>query len=363
MQIFPLKKLKLVVSDFHLGKGKFLPDGSQNLLEDFTADRQFIDFLHYYMTGNYKRCEVELIVNGDFFNLLQVDYRDKFTDFISESDALHKTMRILHGHEAVFNKMAEFSQEAHHSITFVLGNHDPGLLWEGVQEALKLKLGGQVRFVMESHRFDGVHVEHGNQYLADNRYNRKNYFLTKNLPEPIINLPWGSFFIIHYLNEIKKERPYIDKVYPFQLYQRWALIHDTGFALRSIVKLMVWFFAFLLRPSSARQISFRQVLRILKETTVHPKLHKEAKRILFTHHDCHMVIFGHTHQAVYMCFAPGKEYFNTGTWNEKISLDIGSLGRTLRLTYVLIDYDKKNIPHGSLKEWKGRSNVVEDVVF
>jgi len=363
MPIFPSKKIKIVVSDFHLGKGKFLKDGSPNLLEDFTADHQFCEFLKYYRSGEFKRAEVELIVNGDFFNLLQVDYRDRFTDFVTEADSLHKIVAIVKGHPDLFQEMGLFSQESKHSVTFILGNHDPGLLWEGVQDALAKELGGQVRFVMESYYFDGVHIEHGNQYHADNRYNRKQYFLEKGLPEPIINLPWGSFFIIHYLNEIKKERPYIDKVYPFRLYQRWALIHDTTFAIKSAVKVVIWFFAFLFSKNPARQIRFWQVFKVLMETTVHPKLHKEAKRILLTHKNCRIVIFGHTHQHVYMRFAPGKEYFNTGTWNEKISLDVGTLGRTLRLTYVHLEYDKAHIPHGSLKEWKGRSDVVEDVVF
>jgi UDP-2,3-diacylglucosamine pyrophosphatase LpxH len=272
-------------------------------------------------------------------------------------------MAILRGHPELFQAMAAFARHPHHAITFILGNHDPGLLWEGVQKALREELGGTVRFAMDVYYFDGVHVEHGNQYVADNRYDRRQYFLTDRLPEPIINLPWGSFFAIHYLNEVKKERPYIDKVYPFRLYQRWALIHDTWFAIRSSLKVAWWFFKFLLAPNPARQISFWQVIRILFEATVHPKLHKEAKRILLTHKDCRIVVFGHTHQHLYMKFAPGKEYFNTGTWNEKISLEVGSLGRTLRLTYVSLEYDKEGTPHGSLKEWKGRSDVVEELVF
>ncbi len=363
MSLFPLKKIKLVLSDFHLGKGNTLRDGSQNLLEDFTSDRQFTDFLNYYMDGPYKRADVELVINGDFFNLLQVDYRDRFTDFITEADSLHKLRKIIHGHSAMFDQLAHFSQEPHHSVRFILGNHDPGLLWEGVQEALRERLGGAVNFEMEVYRFDGVHIEHGNQFVADNRYDKNQYFLTKNLPEPIINLPFGSFFIIHYLNEIKKERPYMDKVYPFRLYARWALIHDTLFALRSIFKIVVWFFKFILSPNPARKIGLGQVLSILKETTIHPKLHKEAKRLLFSQKNCRMVIFGHTHQHVYMSFGPGKEYFNCGTWCEKISLEVGSLGRRLRLTFVLVDFDKKGVPHASLKEWKGRTDVVEDVVF
>jgi predicted patatin/cPLA2 family phospholipase len=46
-------KLKIVVSDFHLGKGKILRDGTQNILEDFIYDREFAEFLAYYRTGPY----------------------------------------------------------------------------------------------------------------------------------------------------------------------------------------------------------------------------------------------------------------------------------------------------------------------
>jgi UDP-2,3-diacylglucosamine pyrophosphatase LpxH len=245
----------------------------------------------------------------------------------------------------------------------LLGNHDPGLLWEGVQETLREALGGEVLFLMESYYHDGIYIEHGNQYLADNRYDRSNYFLTKDLPEPIINLPFGSFLVVHYLNEIKKERSYVDKVYPFGLYLKWALIHDTWFAVRGLFKLTVWFFKFILTPNPARKITFPQVINILKETTLHPKLHKEAKRILFSRKDCRIVVFGHTHQYLHRSFAPGKDYFNTGTWNEKISLEVGSLGRLVKLTFVQIDYDKQGIPHGALKEWKGHTDLVEDVIY
>lgn len=363
MQLFPHKKFKIVLSDFHLGKGKHLPDGARNLLEDFTSDHKFIEFLDYHMKGPYKRAEVELIFNGDFLNLLQVDYRDRYTDFITEADSLHKLMKILRGHSELFDKLSEFSRESNHKVIFILGNHDPGLLWEGVQHVLKERLGGEVKFFMEAYDPKGVHIEHGNQYQADNRYDRENYFLKENVPEPIINLPFGSFLVIHYLNEIKKERPYIDKVYPFRYYQRWALIHDTMFALKSLFKLAFWFFGFILRKNPARTISFKQVVNILKETTVHPRLAKEAKRILLNRKECKIVVFGHTHQCQHRNFGLGKDYFNTGTWNEKISLDVGTLGRILRLTYVQIEYDKFDSPFGILKEWKGHTDVAEEVLI
>ena len=55
-------KLKLVISDFHIGKGRYLPDGRKNYLEDFYQDEKFAEFLEscgepslaakqYYLAG------------------------------------------------------------------------------------------------------------------------------------------------------------------------------------------------------------------------------------------------------------------------------------------------------------------------
>ena len=62
------RKLKLVVSDFHLGKGPYRDDGSVNVFEDFRQDGKFAQFLDYHSDGEWKDAEVELVVNGDFFN-------------------------------------------------------------------------------------------------------------------------------------------------------------------------------------------------------------------------------------------------------------------------------------------------------
>ncbi len=42
------ERLRLVVSDFHLGAGAVLPDGSANYLEDFFHDAMFAEFLDYH---------------------------------------------------------------------------------------------------------------------------------------------------------------------------------------------------------------------------------------------------------------------------------------------------------------------------
>lgn len=356
-----MQKLKLVVSDFHLGMGRYLPDGTFNYLEDFYYDDKFVEFLEYYGQGEFSHADIELICNGDFFNHLQTHVHDSSPDVLDERTALRRTDEILRGHPNLFQAMRRFANLPHHSLTFTLGNHDPGLLFKAVQDQLRRALGTSIRVIIGPYRFDGVHVEHGNQYFADNAYNPKLYFLSRGLPAPVINLPWGSFFVIHYLNKVKRERPYFDKIYPFKYYYRWAFIHDTAFAVRSIARIIFYFLWLRFRRDPHRRSSIIRTLKILKEVPLSPKLHQEAKKILLSEKDIHVVVFSHTHHALIRQFAPDKTYVNTGLWNEQISLEISCPGKIVRLTYAELNYDDQGVARPSLKEWKGEHKIIEDV--
>lgn len=357
-----MRKLKLVVSDFHIGKGIFLPNGARNPLEDFFYDGKFIEFLQYYRKGEFENADVELICNGDFFNHLQLDYNERHPDWISEKVALSRMETILKGHAELFNEMRLFAETPQHRIVFMLGNHDPGLLFPSVAERIRKALGPNVTVRLTPYRFDGVHIEHGNQFFADNAYNRERFFLTKGLPEPMVNLPWGSYFVIHYLNEVRKERPYFCKVYPFRYYLRWALIHDTIFALKTIFRILFYFLKLRFTKDPHRRSSFLRTIKIIMEVGLSPRLDLEAKKILFSEKDVHVVIFGHSHHAVMRQYLPGKVYLNTGVWNEQLSLEMSDPGKIVRLTYAQLDYDEQGVPHPSLKEWKGSHRIIEEVI-
>lgn len=355
------KKIKLIVSDFHLGRGRYLPDGGLNYLEDFHYDDKFVEFLNYYSMGDFAKAEIELICNGDFFNHLQVDVLDPAPDIITEQAALQRNGEILQGHPDLFAAMRRFATSSGHSVTFMLGNHDPGLLFPAIHKQLQDALGPTTRVKTGKYLFDGVHVEHGNQYFADNAYNTRLYFLTRGLPAPVVNLPWGSYFVIHLLNRLKKERPYFDKVYPFKYYLRWALIHDTFFAARTIVRIIAYFIWLRFTRSPHRQATLLSTLQIIKEVPITPKLDQEAKKILLSEKDVQIVVFGHTHHAVFRQFAPNKIYINTGLWNEQVSLEISNPGKVVRLTYAMLAYDGQGRIHPSLKEWKGSHKLIEDI--
>lgn len=357
-------KIKLVVSDLHLGLGRTLDGGTINSLEEFYYDEKFVEFLHYYTSGEYKDYEVELILNGDIFNFLQVDYQGHFLTVITESITLDKLKNIVEGHPKFFKALKDFSLKEGNSVTFVVGNHDQGMLWPGVRAYLNELLGSAIRYKNIVYFFDGVHIEHGNMHEAANRIDPRRFFLKKNLAEPILNLPFGSHFFIDFVLKLKEKHPHVDKVRPFSSMIRWGLIHEPMFTLKGMFLLIWYFLKSIFIPDPRRMWPLKRILKVFLESAVFPDLSEAAKKILKDDR-IHTVIFGHTHVYQYRQFKNDKEYFNTGTWTELTSLDVSSFGRITKLTYVLIEYPEQENerPRGRLKEWRGYHRIEENVVL
>ena len=51
--------------------------------------------------------------------------------------------------------------------------------------------------------------------------------------EPILNMPWGSIFVMKVITRLKEERPYVDKIRPFWAYLIRALVFDQDHDQRS----------------------------------------------------------------------------------------------------------------------------------
>lgn len=358
------KRIKLVVSDLHLGVGRTLDGGQLNSLEEFSFDEKFVEFLHYYSHGSYEDFDVELIMNGDIFNYLQVDFNGHFLTVLTESISLDKTKRIVEGHPEFFEAIRKFVKKEGNSLTIIVGNHDQGLMWPGVREYLNNILEFNIRFKNIVYFFDGVHIEHGNMHEAANRFDPRKFFLKKDLPEPILNLPFGSHFFVEYVLKIKERYPHIDKVRPFNRMLRWALFNETVFTIVGFFSLVKYFFKALLGKDPHRSWPFKRIVKVFVESAVFPDLGDAARKILRSD-KVHTVIFGHTHVYQYRQFGLDKEYFNTGTWTDITSLDVASLGRITKLTYVILEYidEANDRPRGRLKEWHGYHRIEENVAL
>jgi UDP-2,3-diacylglucosamine pyrophosphatase LpxH len=345
-----MKIVKLVVSDFHLGNGPRLPDGSVNPLEDFVYDEQFIEFLDYHDEQAEQDTALELILNGDFFNIIQLMPEEQHLGLLTERAAVAKLEAILVGHAELFDALRSFNAPARRRVVFVLGNHDPQLLWREVQERLRARVGGEVVFVEDAYCFDDVHVEHGHQLEPIFQMRKDRYFLTKGWSEPVLNLPWGVLFVTDYLYRIKRKRPYADKVGPYGLYMRWCLWNDFWFFIGEVFR----YLGFILRTRFHRLPLVRGGARKAVEAVFHlarsPTLVDGVKKIM-AREGCRIVILGHTHIPVHLRVGEG-EYLNPGTWNDVTGLDIPNLGHRARLLYVHLEY-REGKAQPRLLEWVG----------
>jgi UDP-2,3-diacylglucosamine pyrophosphatase LpxH len=355
------RKLKLIISDFHLGKGPYREDGSVNVFEDFRVDGKFTEFLDFHRSSDHADDEVELVVNGDFFNLLSVDLDGRLNDAITERVAVEKTEAIIRGHPLAFEALRRFAEAPGHSVVFMMGNHDPGILFAGVREAVSRAVGGKHAYLLDSYDFEGVHVEHGMQHEPMNAFNTQRYFVERG-GELSLNLPLGSRYIIEVLNPEKALRPYIDKVAPFRRYFLWALLNDPAVVFKISYKSVDFAVrAMLKKIPYVDELSPTEIVERLVMYTAFPTLEREAKHLL-GRRGFNTVIMGHTHVPLYREYARDKVYINTGTWNAMTSLDMGNLGRTVQLTYAHVEWvDGK--PRARLREWRGLQRPAEDVFF
>ncbi len=352
------KKIKLVISDFHLGNGQFLQDGAVNLLEDFIHDAKFIEFIEYY--GNFgDDADVELIINGDFFNMIQLMPEEQPNGILTQRAAVGKISSIIKGHQKIFDALRLFNSKPFRRIIFIMGNHDPGLLWPSVQEVLKKNIQGEMVFIDDVYRIDGMHIEHGHQLETIFRFDKTRYFLTVGFDEPVLNLPWGVFFVKDFLYGLKKKRPYIDKVKPYNRYLRWAFFNDFWYGFFGLLRYVGFVIRCRFSKLPLKKSQSLMGLHAGWAATQSPTLVEDARKIT-QKENCRIVVLGHTHIPVHKSFNKDQEYLNPGCWNDVTSLDLSSLGHTLRLIYVLIEY-RQNRPYARLVEWHGQHRIWEEV--
>lgn len=359
MSDLPKQKFKLVVSDFHLGKGRYFRDGTQNILEDFVYDREFSEFLTFYRSGQYAEAEIELILNGDILNLLQIDYMGVHTHLFSERSQMYAVKKIVSGHPEFFTALRRWVNTPKHTVSYVIGNHDAGMLFKGAQKEFSLAIGADVPFYESSYVFDGIHVEHGQQYERFAKIELDRPFVTKGVAEPVLDLPWGSLFVAVLLPKLKQERPHLDKVRPFRDFVVWTLTHDFWWTVKIALQSLVFIFqTLILKTRYQIRKGLKAQLSLMQEITLYPSFDRIAFRILDQSPNINCVIFGHTHILVYRQYHGGKEYFNEGSWNEVTNLHLAELGTRLKMTYAFIEYQAPGAvssrPLVRLKEWRGQ---------
>lgn len=362
------KKYKIVISDCHLSAGRFY-EGQLNPHEDFHHDGDMVRFFDYFSNGLYglhpdgSPVEVELILNGDYFDPLNVPIHGEFEEAITESVALQKIEACIQGHPLVMEALRRFANKPGKRITYLVGNHDAELFFPRVRERITKEWDPNRKFPSEKVEVvadrdrltyeGGVEVRHGNQFEAGNMMNFEKPLITEFVDEPVLNIPWGSIYVMKIINRMKWERPHVDKVRPVKIFVLFGLVLDTWFTLRFCLHTAYYFLKTRFVWSPKRRSRLLVTLGILRqETRLSRDLEAEARDLLDVRTDLKTVIFGHTHRPMDKVYPDGKQYINTGTWTRMINLDWSGLGQHLRRTFAYVEIEGGEA-RSELREWVG----------
>jgi len=444
------RKLKFILSDLHLGAGYAGEKG--NRLEDFTADADLVRFLREMAhESESERRDVELIINGDFFEFLQVpavDHYDPHTLYpkaayldSSEAGSVKRLNLIIKGHQEVFNTLSDFMhvETPQRRITIIKGNHDVNLYWPRVKSLLREALGAsgsRASLLLFAEKFvsrENIYVEHGHQQTE--KMNCYLDHIDPRLPEDPTQLyyPVGSHFVINFFNEVEPDYWFVDCVKPLTALLWFAFQWDFEFAARMLNSIVrhTPVLALCDYPPDVhftipadgllQELADRDRCRQLAVTYDHDpefrrQLHRQVKQYLddailnpnstitvaeppldddpvaigraeqsrqqtalrtaaeeiSRQEGAAVILFGHTHHAVYETLETGSIYLNTGCWPGRADLSNVSLqmwqsffngNQNLqdlprRLPYARLDYDEDNTPTAHLLDFANNNAVL-----
>lgn len=372
-----IKKTILVISDLHLGAG-YIVNKRKNFLEDFHYDKELIEFIEYHGSLHYQEREVELIINGDFLDLLAVPFVPYFDDeFWSEQAALDKLKMIISAHTGVFEALRNFLTFPNNRLVYILGNHDSELIFESLRKYLleqfpkedqfkfKILLNTNEVYIPE----EGVVLKHGHEYELAHHYDEssiatdvegKKYFIP----------PWGSYYVTRVINKFKEGRDYINAVRPINKFMINGIIYDSLYTIRFAFANFYYFLMVRFVMIFKQKKGIIEVLEhVKKEIQLFQNYEVLTEEYVTKNEDVHALIVGHTHDPIFREYDDGSIFINTGTWTKMYNLDFGKNFYGARLTFARVDVKEKEIPEEgktidkfdhldiSLNEWRGKSDL------
>ena len=366
------KRVILSISDLHLGAGEEI-HGRKNSLEDFHSDEELAQFFEFYSSGEYQNKEVEIVINGDFLDLLAVPYVKYFDDeYWSEKASLEKLELIIQGHPEVWSSMDSFLSAKNKKIVYIIGNHDAELIFDSLKERFLKEFSEENRSkLLISNEIDtynpapGIYFRHGHQYETAHHFDPETNIIVSKGGEKYFIPSWGSYYVTHIVNRYKQERFHINVVRPFKSLMIHGLIFDTFFTIRFIIANLYYYFMVRFLHYYRLKLGWRRIVEdILKELTLFQDYETITRSFFQENEEAKVLVVGHTHEPIYREFIDKTIFINTGTWQKMVSLDLKP-DNNYQLTYAKIEFfqdleDVQDFDENvsvSLKSWSPRTHL------
>ncbi len=202
-----------VIGDIEMGKG--------DIMDDFHDDDALVRFIGHVGDVRVDESgsdeEVTLVLNGDVFDFLKMDYQGEYPRYITEEISLWKLDCILEAHPAVFEALKRFVGLKNTKLVFVIGNHDADVVWPKIQEKLCKVLGSHPEKIIFTHAFEEEHfnVQHGNLIDPFFGFNHEKPIIEYK-GRKILNLPFAAHLASQYLMGFKAKFAQQEVLYPQQ---------------------------------------------------------------------------------------------------------------------------------------------------
>ncbi len=184
-------RLIVVLGDVEMGAG--------GPYDDFPHSEFLARLLLRYLAGETADRPIDFVFNGDTFDLLKTPYLGEHRRHITNEVALGKMAAVAAAHPTFFDAIGQLADHpaGDKTVHFIIGNHDPELLFPKVQNFVRARCGGAERIAFPgfSLALGPVYVEHGSQSDPLFRTNPDRPFIDYR-GQRLLNISWASVALL-----------------------------------------------------------------------------------------------------------------------------------------------------------------------
>lgn len=185
-------RLVVTFSDIEMGAG--------GAYDDFPRSDFLADVIRGYGRDPYRWLAVDLVFNGDTFDLLKTSSRGGWPTHITRDIAIDKMERVAAAHPAFFEAIRDHLREdpERRRAFFVVGNHDMELLFPEVQAVVRQRIGvpSNVHFPGFDMSLGRARIEHGSQLDPLFVVDPERPFVSSQSGASILALSWAAVAIL-----------------------------------------------------------------------------------------------------------------------------------------------------------------------
>lgn len=353
----------MVLSDSELGAG--------GPLDDLPQAAFLADLLLEADEQAEPGMAIDVVFNGDTFDLLKTSYEDTWPRHITADIALAKFSRIAAAHPRFFAGLRRFlrSDRGARRMFFVVGNHDFDLLFPEVQGMLRGLLGADEQSVIfpgMSVRLGEVHCEHGSQADRLFRIDPERPFVTYE-GERILNLPWGAVALLDVAmplqpllafhdrlkprDKVFEALPELEEVFVARFWRYWTRDYLRGWLSRSDpVKRVSW-------------RMFRELVWRFGSKNIQIHVDDTYERLVRAEGGPRVACVGHLHDAAWLAWGGAKLLKGAALRNEFLFSPDGQTVTMLPKVFIdiwmredkvlrsqLVEFDAPPPPEGYIPE-------------